>query len=298
MYDKGDFPNLFVIGAAKSGTSTIHSGLLKHPDIYMAPVKEPMFFGDDETYSKGLNWYLCAHFKGAHKYIIRGEATARYLELSHITAPRMKAIPELEGANFVAIFRDPVKRAQSDYWQQVRVGNEKMSFRKAIKIQLKRPGTAKENRYIGKEYFRGGQYAKLLEPFFENFSQDRFHFVLLEDLKSDFQGTFKEIFRFLELSAKIQLPAETKNPARLPRIRKIDQVLRPPWIFKESVKRFLPIHIGRRLKSYLRELNLRNIQIPPINFQLQMELLDAYEEDIQALEKILGRNLDVWRASS
>ena len=37
-------PNFLVIGAAKSGTTSLYFYLKQHPQIYMSPVKEPRFF--------------------------------------------------------------------------------------------------------------------------------------------------------------------------------------------------------------------------------------------------------------
>ncbi|MEQ8385393.1 MAG: sulfotransferase [Coleofasciculus sp. A1-SPW-01] len=47
-------PDFLIIGAAKSGTTTLYKYLCQHPQIYMSVPKEPNFFGDDGCYAKGL----------------------------------------------------------------------------------------------------------------------------------------------------------------------------------------------------------------------------------------------------
>ena len=49
MADK--LPNFFIVGAAKSGTTSLYHHLCQHPDVFMSPVKEPNFFsGDRKVY--------------------------------------------------------------------------------------------------------------------------------------------------------------------------------------------------------------------------------------------------------
>ena len=40
----GQWPNLFIVGVAKGGTSSLFAYLEQHPDVYMSRVKEPHFF--------------------------------------------------------------------------------------------------------------------------------------------------------------------------------------------------------------------------------------------------------------
>ena len=40
-------PNLFIVGAPKSGTTSIYNYLKNHPEVFMSPIKEPHFFAKD-----------------------------------------------------------------------------------------------------------------------------------------------------------------------------------------------------------------------------------------------------------
>src|SRR5688500_12756352 len=126
-------PNFFVIGAPRSGTTSMYEYLDAHPDIVMSTVKEPDFFarsslddahplGDERVASLQedaeanavLNAELNEYLKlfGRKDQRRRGEASAVYL--GHPTAAwHLHAyVPD---ARFVAILRDPVERAFSHY---------------------------------------------------------------------------------------------------------------------------------------------------------------------------------------
>ena len=50
-------PNLFVVGAAKAGTTALYDYLAQHPQVFLSRVKEPMFFSREDYYARGLDWY-------------------------------------------------------------------------------------------------------------------------------------------------------------------------------------------------------------------------------------------------
>ena len=70
-------PNFLIIGAMKSGTSTLAGLLRSHPGVFMATTKELHFFDRDENFAKGWEWYL-AHFEDASDAVAIGEATPAY----------------------------------------------------------------------------------------------------------------------------------------------------------------------------------------------------------------------------
>ena len=52
-------PDFIIIGAQKSGTTTLYNNLIRHPQVVQALRKEIHFF--DINYRKGVTWYQ-AHF--------------------------------------------------------------------------------------------------------------------------------------------------------------------------------------------------------------------------------------------
>ncbi len=87
--ERGRLPDFLIIGAAKSGTSTLYQRLSGHPQIYMSPINEPCFFDTAVAWHKGLLWYRSL-FANASPGQICGEASTNYsqrVDTSHTPQP-------------------------------------------------------------------------------------------------------------------------------------------------------------------------------------------------------------------
>jgi len=125
------YPNFYIVGAAKAGTSSLYSYLKDIPGIFMSPIKEPNYFSrqilPDNHRLKPIrdeNKYLNL-FKGAKNETILGEASPSYLvdpgaaELIHYYSPH---------AFILISLRDPVERLFSHYLMMRRNRILKASF--------------------------------------------------------------------------------------------------------------------------------------------------------------------------
>ena len=105
------WPNLFVVGAPRAGTTSLYHYLRQHPEIYMSPLKEPHFFShsnpQSDTVVKHQDAYLRL-FDAARGEKLRGEASPAYLADPDAPARIKDASPE---AKIVAVLREPVSRA-------------------------------------------------------------------------------------------------------------------------------------------------------------------------------------------
>jgi hypothetical protein len=293
-------PNLFIIGAAKAGTTALYDYLSQHPQVFLSRIKEPMFFSRDECYARGLDWYEDVCFEGAEDYPVRAEATPHYLYWSEKVAPRIKEVYGEIPVKFIVSFRDPVSRAYSWYWNMVREGREDLGFDEALRVEELR---LKQNRHelyqLGSMvygYSAGSRYASLLQPYLELFSPESFFFVFQDDLKSRVNGTCKEIFEFLGIESSIHISTTRSNPAAMPRSRLLHKTLRRRFLFKELIKRFMPIGVRRPLKKKMMQVNLKETPYVPLDPQLAHELRLSFGIEIEKLEKITGRELSSWKA--
>ncbi len=105
-------PDFIVIGAAKSGTTTLHEWLHRQPEVYCSVLKEPRFFSRD--WGKGIDWYA-GLFAGAATDQLIGEASTNYTDtnFSELAAERMSAT--IPCARLVYLLRHPVERLRSQY---------------------------------------------------------------------------------------------------------------------------------------------------------------------------------------
>jgi len=119
-------PDFIIIGAQRCGTTSIYNYITTHPKIAPASTKELHFF--DVNFSKGLDWYKSqfSHDK------VTGEASPYYIFHPHCPKRIFEIIPTVK---IIAILRNPIDRAYSHYWHEVRLGKEKLSFEKAIESE-------------------------------------------------------------------------------------------------------------------------------------------------------------------
>jgi hypothetical protein len=125
----GTLPDFLIIGAKKSGTTYLYHLLTQHPLVEPAASKELHFF--DVHFDLGVEWYR--RFFSAPRWedgrkTITGEATPY---ISHSLTPERVA-QVVPGARLIALLRDPVERAYSDYQMVARKDREHKTFEEAI----------------------------------------------------------------------------------------------------------------------------------------------------------------------
>jgi hypothetical protein len=177
----GALPNLIVIGGLKCGTTSLHHYLNLHPEVGMSRPKELNFFVAELNWPLGEAWYA-SHFPADAP--VRGESSPHYTNLPRFTgvAERMGAM--LPDARIVYMIRDPIDRALSHYLHNVAGGYEK----RPLEIALAEPGNA---------YVARGLYAMQIEPYLEQFGEDRVEIVVQEDLKARRDETVRRVFEFI-----------------------------------------------------------------------------------------------------
>jgi len=295
--DHNRLPNLFIIGAVKSGTTTLYDTLTKYPEVYFPVQKESSFFCDEEYFSRGVEWYLQTYYTNSEQYLIRGDASPRYLYWSARVAPRLASLYDGSFPKFIAIFRNPVEMIYSFYWQSVREGREHLTFREALQAEKVRLEEHQEvNNRKGRLVYAYGQiadYADQLQPFLEVFPKERFLFLLTEDFK-DFSSLTSKLENFLNLEHIAWTETVHSNVSRLPRSRWLHRVLvQRSWI-KNILKAVLPYSFRHRLKKTMIDLNLRENHPESLEPDLVVQIREHYTAELKELEKIIQRDLSSW----
>ncbi|MFM6205694.1 sulfotransferase domain-containing protein, partial [Planktothrix sp.] len=121
-------PHFIIIGVQKGGTNSLYHYLCKHPQIVAATQKEIHFF--TLNYEQGLNWYQSQFPPEADgKQILTGEGSPYYL--FHPLVPQ-RLYESFPNTRLIVLLRNPVDRAISHYYWEVKLGYEPLSLEEAI----------------------------------------------------------------------------------------------------------------------------------------------------------------------
>ena len=299
-----NIPNFYIIGAAKCGTSSLFANIIQHPDIYKSDYKELNYFDSNENYSRGSAWYLNSYFQGAERYKASGEATPAYIYWAEIVAPRMVDMHQGSSPKFIAIFRNPVERAYSQYWQELKSGqpllfeNRKpISFERALDLEelLVKTNTIPKTG-TGYSYFRGGLYAAKIRIFQQYFPRENFLFLLYDDFKHDPNHTFADIFRFIGVDDQFKTNSTVRNTAAMPKNRTLYNLIKKKSILKELIKPIFSKDFRFGVKQKLLKALLKPVTNSPMKPETEMLLREKFQESIYELEDLLGWDLTAWHS--
>jgi len=206
-------PDFLIIGAARSGTTSLYEYLTQHPSVIPGVGKEVYFF--DKKYDQGINWYK-SFFptkisksrleKKLKRNCITGEATPRYLYHPYTPKRVFDLIPNVK---LIVLLRNPIDRAYSHYQMEVDHGHENLSFEEAIEKEESRVKheielmNNNENYYsvefYRKSYLTRGIYVTQLKNWFKFFPRNQFLIIKSEDFYSNTPYVYNTVLKFLEL---------------------------------------------------------------------------------------------------
>jgi len=167
MKDDPRRPNLFIIGAMKSGTSSLHAYLDAHPDIFMSRQKEPGYFLKEFTWGRGEDWYLSL-FEGGESCRYRGESSTHYTKLPRFQGAAERLAEHCPDARLIYLMRDPIERIISHYWHMVMSHDEDRPMLEAVRNNP--------------QYLHVSHYSMQLEPWFARFPRERILTMTFEAL--------------------------------------------------------------------------------------------------------------------
>jgi hypothetical protein len=271
------WPNFFIVGAGRAGTTSMWEYLRHHPQIYMTPIKETYFFSDQKpTFMRSISdeqEYL-GLFRARDEKVL-GEASPNYL-LDPAVPRRIKDVSP--GARILIILRDPVARAYSFYWHGLRYGIVEGSFAEVVKARMNNDGLL-----IGG---RAG-YAPGLRRYLDHFGP-RVLVLIFEEFVADVRGHVRQVLEFLEVDPAYADHFDTtrRNPSALPRNALMQWVYRHHRL-RAVVSRLVPNAIHGRLERAV----LAEPAAPPMEDAVRSSLEELYQPDVVEVERILGRRL-------
>ena len=300
-------PNLFVIGAAKSGTTSLSEYLRGHPQIYISPLKEPAFFAPDvpSPYNTGphrfdMERYL-GLFDGATTETRIGEASTHYL----FSREAPKSIHELQPESWiVAVLRNPPDMAHAMHGQRVTNGSEPiLDFEDALAADASPDGGGPERLAMIRTsgtYRERASYAQQLERWLAVFPRDRLHIMLFDDLVADTPTEFRKLLEFLDVDPTYRPTFDVRNASyrwasgwkaliSSEPVRWTRHELLPKLLGEDGTARVARA-INRRARIFR-----RSTPRPALSPEVRRRLEADFTDDVTRLSAILDRDLvSLW----
>lgn len=291
-------PNLFVIGAAKCGTTSLHRYLDLHPEVSMSRIKEPMYFLPERdrrawTYSPVVNSedeYL-ALFEGGAK--VRGEASTLYTAY-----PRHEGVPArihaaAPDAKLVYLVRDPIERARAFWTQWMSVRGD---FNRGSNGPMPLEQHIGDFESPGNLYTWPGRYMTQIRQFLEFFPEESILVVDSDDLRRDRNGTLRRIFDFLGVEANFSHPdfSEDLNTIETKRVESGAYVRLTRSRPLRRMVDMLPERVREGAIEMVRGPLMVPTGKPEITPELRVRLEELFRPEVDELRRFTGQGFNGW----
>lgn len=287
-------PDLFVIGAMKSGTTFLARLLGTHPAIFISRPEEPSYFVPQEALRQLWPYMWDQGFwRSEEKYLrlfepgrdaaVLGEASTNYTK-----APLVSGIAERirdfnPDAKCIYIMRDPIERTISHYWHRVRYNAEHRTMLTAIRQDPR--------------FCHVSHYAMQLAPFFAAFGRDRVLTLTYEDLTRRTEATIRALYGWLGVDPTIALPPDFTRPENAtPEV-----VMRPTFsgvvhrLRHSRPMRSVTPHVPRVLRNAAKRLATERVRPGEAdNAEVVAFLRPVQQRQTEELVALLGRDFPEW----
>ncbi len=294
-------PTFLIVGVQKAGTTSIYGYLKEHPQVYMSPIKETNFFATDwenktekqpdrGTRKRINSWErYCELFINVKDEIAIGEASPNYL-VNYKTSSEMiqRYVPDVK---MIAILRNPVDRAYSDYLMHLRDGinvGKVRSLSEQVKFRADSSSTIKK-----------GLYYAPVKHYFDTFDREKLKIILHDDLTKDSLKVMQEIYRFIGVDDTFNPDTSKRSQsAAVPKNQTLNNLLQTKnpirTVISSTLKLAMPLEMRQKIRSSLVKLNSAGKELKPLSSEERKLLTEFYREDILKLQDLIQRDLSSW----
>lgn len=290
-------PNLFIVGAPKSGTTSLCHYLEQHPDVIFSDPKEPNYFCQDITNgycsAKTEDEYLSQCFpEDMDRYTIVGDGSVSSLYSE--TAVQNILQFNLD-AKFIVMLRNPIELVYSFHRQLINADQEEIEdFIEAWRLQEQRKkGKAIPIECLMPKALQYGEVGKLgaqMERLYRHVPRNKVMVILFDDLISDSADVYQRTLSFLGLPpfpvVDLKPANESKRRLSVPLHLLIKQICR--------LKDRFNIQTSFGILTYLSRKNFRNFKREPLPRWFSNELAAYFRKDVARLSELIGRNCTHW----
>jgi len=299
------WPNMFLIGVPRAGSTALYLYFQQHPQVYMTPAKEPGFLAIDSElfdlerrHTLKSTYFLTSIeayqtlFRFQTDEAVIGDATPQYFYHKRVPLRIAHYAPE---AKVVAILRSPADRMYSHYMMEARDGGRQCSFEDLVAEALR---SKPANRDAARPLLQNSYYFEHLRQYFDLLDIERIKIALYDDLCASAAGLMKKLYRFLNVNETFT-PDINGQPNRsgLPRSRIAHRL-----VMKSLDHRFMKyVHLygPKNFGHHLETLRNRYFELYVVRKSLARETElalnnDLFSENILKHQDLIERDLSHW----
>jgi hypothetical protein len=286
--DRSPWPDFFVIGAGKSGTTTLYEVLRQHPQVHVSAEKEPNYFSDAKYSFRdtaiGKDEYL-ALYRDAGEHRRRGDFSTSYFLCPQAPA---RIREHNKAARFIVILRDPISRAFSDYLMFSR--RDKLihrDFITEVRCELDR---LRAGRTEWPFLVKTGLYYTNIRNFLDHFPKERFLFLTMNDLNRSPRCVYRRVCEFIDIDvlpiSEQQLRKKRNRFAEL-RSTRLRRLLSGNRVTR-LLAQVTPAGLKSVLKTVRQRIVFREAERPKMPEAAWPLLQSVFEEDLRSLQALIG----------
>lgn len=294
-------PSFLVVGAAKSGTTSLDGYLKQHPDIFLPGIKESRYFSNvvDKNINPFTNQEHVNIISSPKKYYdlfknstakAIGDISPDYLYYYEESIKKIKN--ELgEDTKIIIILRNPIERAYSNYLHLRRDDLTEKSFQEVINME----STWGSNIWYGFKNISSGYYYDAVKSYIDNFKNVKV--ILFEEFIKNPEECISDITKFIEIDEyfKYKKPGFT-NKTGIPKSKFLNNISKGKIPLKTIIKPIVfKIFSRNKIQSILQNIRNNNLNKPKLEESIKIQLIKIYSNDIEKLEKLLNKDLSIWK---
>jgi len=283
--------DFFIVGAPKSGTTSLYHYLDQHSDINMSIVKEPNYFSAEELKRQDLYYKskiistideYDKLFKNQKGNQLLGEASVSYLFYPDVAGKIKLYNPN---AKIIILLRDPIERAYSHHNMDRRLGYVKDDLSNIIN-----DSSVMNHSLYYQQYIQLGQYYTQVKNYIDVFGRDNVCVMLYDDLKENNKDLTDKVISFLKLKEydgiDYNIPYNSSKSSDF----KIINFLYKLSFLRRLVLMILPVSLVDHLEN-----KFFKSEEMVMSQDLESQLYDLYCDEILLLEKMLNVDLSLWK---
>ncbi|MCY7408740.1 MAG: sulfotransferase [Chitinophagales bacterium] len=295
-------PNFFVVGAPKSGTTSLYIYLSQHPQVFLPRKKELNYFCFDLHFNYPLLSYqqFMSYYEEVKNETAIGEISVWNLFSKDAAQKIFDFNPE---SKIIIMLRNPVEMMYVLHSNHLYSGNENINdFGEALnEEEIRKRGELIPNNircpYEGLQYREVAKYSKQVLQYFKIFGRENVKVILFDDFIGETERSFKEILLFLKVDENFLPELKPYNVSKTTRSKFLKQLItNPPSFIKRIGKIFFPHQTKRRdwLMIKLWKLNSKKLERRKMDERLREKLILEFTPEINELQKVIEKDLSHW----